>query len=305
MYGSGDDDCRTKYYRGNEDRQRHRHQPDGAHQRREDAAALNAEIKASGQNFTVKPWDWAMYADKLKAKKYAIDEDAVKPYFELRRVLEDGVFFMSNRLYGLSFKQRIDLPVYNPDVWVYDVFEEDGSQLGIFYFDPFQRDNKRGGHMPGAVHVEVGERELGVDGLDVGHRVHLAGHVHHVRILEAAHHVRDGVGLADVRQAADPRHGALQPERQRRRRSGSERLPRTRIAPPSTETSPDPTTATLALSAKPSRRRTRARRCSSTSARIASPNSAGRLLPRTTVPPSPAWGAPVRKGPGLPRGRRL
>ncbi|WP_207912439.1 M3 family metallopeptidase [Parafrankia sp. BMG5.11] len=112
---------------------------------RRDAAALNAEIKASGQNFTVKPWDWAMYADKLKAKKYAIDEDAVKPYFELRRVLEDGVFFMSNRLYGLSFKQRTDLPVYNPDVWVYDVFEADGSQLGIFYFDPFQRDNKRGG----------------------------------------------------------------------------------------------------------------------------------------------------------------
>lgn len=112
---------------------------------RRDAAALNAEIKASGGNFTVKPWDWAMYADQLKAKKYAIDEEAVKPYFELKRVLEDGVFYMANRLYGLSFKQRTDLPVYNPDVWTYDVFEEDGSQLGIFYFDPYQRDNKRGG----------------------------------------------------------------------------------------------------------------------------------------------------------------
>src|SRR5690349_18544170 len=112
---------------------------------RRDAAALNAEIKASGGDFTVKPWDWAMYADKLKAKKYAIDEDAVKPYFEMKRVLEDGVFFAANRLYGLTFKPRTDIPVYNPDVWVYDVFDRDGSQLGLFYFDPFQRDNKRGG----------------------------------------------------------------------------------------------------------------------------------------------------------------
>ncbi|WP_229658491.1 M3 family metallopeptidase [Tsuneonella deserti] len=112
---------------------------------RRDAAALNAEIKASGGNFTVKPWDWAMYADKLKAKKFALDEDAVKPYFEMKRVLEDGVFFAANKLYGLSFKQRTDLPVYNPDVWTYDVTDRDGSQLGIFYFDPFQRDNKRGG----------------------------------------------------------------------------------------------------------------------------------------------------------------
>jgi peptidyl-dipeptidase Dcp len=112
---------------------------------RRDAAMLNAEIKASGQNFTVKPWDWAMYADKVKAKKYALDEEAVKPYFELTRVLEDGVFFAANRLYGLNFKRRTDLPVYNPDVWTYDVTDRDGSQLGIFYFDPYQRDNKRGG----------------------------------------------------------------------------------------------------------------------------------------------------------------
>jgi peptidyl-dipeptidase Dcp len=112
---------------------------------RRDAAALNAEIKASGQNFEVKPWDWAMYSDKLKAKKYAIDEDAVKPYFEMKRVLEDGVFYAANRLYGLTFKQRSDLPVYDPSVWTYDVFDKDGTQLGLFYFDPFQRDNKQGG----------------------------------------------------------------------------------------------------------------------------------------------------------------
>ncbi|MGN3974013.1 M3 family metallopeptidase [Tsuneonella sp. SYSU-LHT278] len=112
---------------------------------RDDAAALNAEIKASGKNFTVKPWDWQMYANQLKAKKFDLDEDAVKPYFEVTRVLEDGVFFMANKLYGLSFKKRSDLPVYHPDVTVYDVIDRDGSQLGLFYFDPFQRDNKRGG----------------------------------------------------------------------------------------------------------------------------------------------------------------
>jgi peptidyl-dipeptidase Dcp len=112
---------------------------------RSDAAALNAEIKASGQDFTVKPWDWQMYANRLKAKKFDLDEDAVKPYFEVRRVLEDGVFFAATKLYGLSFKPRSDLPVYHPDVSVYDVFDKDGSQLGLFYFDPFQRDNKRGG----------------------------------------------------------------------------------------------------------------------------------------------------------------
>ncbi len=112
---------------------------------RADAAMLNAQIKAEGGNFTVKPWDWAMYADKVKAKKFAFNEDEVKQYFEIHRVLEDGVFYAANKLYGISFKQRTDLPVYNPDVWTYDVFDKDGSQLGIFYFDPYQRDNKRGG----------------------------------------------------------------------------------------------------------------------------------------------------------------
>ena len=116
---------------------------------RADAAMLNAEIKASGQDFTVKPWDWQMYANRVKAKKFDLDEDAVKPYFEVRRVLEDGVFFAATKLYGISFKPRPDIPVYHPDVWAYDVFDKDGSQLGLFYFDPFQRDNKRGGAWKG------------------------------------------------------------------------------------------------------------------------------------------------------------
>ncbi len=112
---------------------------------RAEAAALNAEIKVSGGDFTVKPWDWDRYAEKVRKAKYDLDESAVKPYFEVTRTLEDGVFFMANKLYGLSFEKRTDLPVYHPDVSTYNVFDKDKSLLGIFYFDPFQRDNKRGG----------------------------------------------------------------------------------------------------------------------------------------------------------------
>ncbi len=112
---------------------------------RAEAAALNAEIKASGGDFTVKPWDWDRYAEKVRKAKYDLDESAVKPYFEVTRTLEDGVFFMAEKLYGVTFEKRTDLPVYHPDVSTYTVFDKDKSLLGIFYFDPFQRDNKRGG----------------------------------------------------------------------------------------------------------------------------------------------------------------
>ncbi len=113
-------------------------------QRRE-AALLNDQIKANGENFTVKPWDWSRYAEQVRKAKYDLDEGAVKPYFEVTRVLEDGVFYAANQLYGLSFTKRTDLPVYHPDVSTYTVYDRDGSELGIYYFDPFQRDNKRGG----------------------------------------------------------------------------------------------------------------------------------------------------------------
>ncbi len=112
---------------------------------RAEAAALNAEIKKSGENFTVKPWDWDRYAEQVRQAKYDLDESAVKPYFEVTRTLEDGVFFMAEKLYGLTFEKRTDLPVYHPDVSTYTVYDKDKSVLGIFYFDPFQRDNKRGG----------------------------------------------------------------------------------------------------------------------------------------------------------------
>ncbi|MEL6485833.1 MAG: M3 family metallopeptidase [Pseudomonadota bacterium] len=115
-----------------------------ATQRRE-AEMLNAAIRADGGDYTVRPWDWYRYANRIKAEQYELDEDAVMEYFVLENVLEDGVFFMAEKLYGLTFERRTDLPTYHPDVWVYTVFEEDGSQLGLFYFDPFQRPSKRGG----------------------------------------------------------------------------------------------------------------------------------------------------------------
>ncbi|WP_372450729.1 M3 family metallopeptidase [Qipengyuania flava] len=115
-----------------------------ATQRRE-AAMLNEAIAADGGDFDVKPWDWYRYANKIKAERYDLDEDAVMEYFVLDKVLEDGVFHMAEELYGLTFERRTDLPVYHPDVWTYTVFDRDGSELGLFYFDPFQRPSKRGG----------------------------------------------------------------------------------------------------------------------------------------------------------------
>ena len=115
-----------------------------ATQRRE-AAMLNEAIAAEGGNYEVQPWDWYRYANKVKAERYDLDEDAVMEYFQLEKVLEDGVFYMSEKLYGLTFERRSDIPTYHPDVWVYTVFEADGSEMGLFYFDPFQRPSKRGG----------------------------------------------------------------------------------------------------------------------------------------------------------------
>ncbi|MBL8657973.1 MAG: M3 family metallopeptidase [Altererythrobacter sp.] len=115
-----------------------------ATQRRE-AAELDAQIKKDGGDFTVKPWDWYRYANKVKAERYSLDEDKMMEYFQIQKVLEDGVFYMANQLYGLSFKRRTDIPVYHPDVWTYTVYDSDGTEQGLFYFDPYQRPSKRGG----------------------------------------------------------------------------------------------------------------------------------------------------------------
>ena len=112
---------------------------------RSDAGALDAQIRKEGGNFTVKPWDWYRYANKVKAERYSLDEDKMMEYFPIQKVLEDGVFYAANQLYGLSFKRRTDLPVYHPDVWTYTVYDSDGTEQGLFYFDPYQRPSKRGG----------------------------------------------------------------------------------------------------------------------------------------------------------------
>ena len=109
-------------------------------------AIVDAEAKAAKtERFQLAPWDWAYYAQKLRRQRYDFDEAAVKPYFELNRVLQDGVFYAANQLYGISFKERHDLPVYQPDVRVFDVIDADGSQTGIFIGDYYKRDNKQGG----------------------------------------------------------------------------------------------------------------------------------------------------------------
>lgn len=96
-------------------------------------------------SFALQPWDWSYYSEKLRAAKYGFDESQLKPYLELTSVLEKGVFYAANQLYGISFKRRTDLPVYRDDVRTYDVFDSDGKQLAIFIADLYARPSKRGG----------------------------------------------------------------------------------------------------------------------------------------------------------------
>ena len=123
--------------------------PAVANARREGAALqamIDKEQAAKGEaSFKLEPWDWAYYTEKVRKEKYNFDESQLKPYFEMKNVLENGVFYAAGQLYGLSFKQRTDLPVYNPDVLVYDVFDADGKQLAIFLADMYARPSKRGG----------------------------------------------------------------------------------------------------------------------------------------------------------------
>ncbi len=109
-------------------------------------AMIDAEQKAAGQpTFKLAPWDWAFYSEKVRQAKYSFDEAQLKPYFEYRNVLENGVFYAAHEEYGLSFKERHDLPRYRDDILVYDVFDADGKQLAIFIHDPYARASKRGG----------------------------------------------------------------------------------------------------------------------------------------------------------------
>lgn len=110
-----------------------------------EAAQLQEMIDAEGGGFTLEAYDWMYYAEKLRKSKYQFDEAEIKPYFELNNVITKGVFYAAEKLYGLKFVERHDFPVYDPDVRVWEVFNEDGTAVGLFYGDYYARENKRGG----------------------------------------------------------------------------------------------------------------------------------------------------------------
>ncbi|MGH8213472.1 MAG: M3 family metallopeptidase, partial [Rhodanobacteraceae bacterium] len=98
------------------------------------------QAKAHQPTFKLEPWDWELYAQQVRKAKYDLDQNQIKPYFELNDVLQNGVFYAANQLYGLTFKERKDIPVWQPDVRVFEVHDKDGSELGLFYCDYFKRD---------------------------------------------------------------------------------------------------------------------------------------------------------------------
>jgi peptidyl-dipeptidase Dcp len=112
---------------------------------RKEAADLQAVADAEKAGLQIGAADWSYYTEKVRAQRFSFDGNQLKPYFELTNVLEKGVFFAAGKLYGLSFKERKDLPVYHPDVKVYDVFDADGKQLAIFLADMYARPSKQGG----------------------------------------------------------------------------------------------------------------------------------------------------------------
>ena len=112
---------------------------------RGEAARMQKLIDSRKEGFQLAAADWEFYAEKVRKAEYDLDESQVRPYFELEHVLHDGVFFAANRLYGITFKERKDIPVYQPDVRVFDVFDADGTPLALYYGDYFSRPNKSGG----------------------------------------------------------------------------------------------------------------------------------------------------------------
>ncbi|MEV4114183.1 M3 family metallopeptidase [Nonomuraea sp. NPDC049695] len=108
-------------------------------------ARKEAEELTAQAGFEVEPWDWSYYSEKVRQARYDFDAGAMRPYFELNRVYRDGIFFAAEKLYGVTFTERPDLGGYHPDVTVFEVFNEDGSRLGLFVLDPYARATKRGG----------------------------------------------------------------------------------------------------------------------------------------------------------------
>jgi len=112
---------------------------------RQEAADIRALAKSQGANFEVTPADWNFYAEQIRKQRYALNSDELKPFFEFNKVLTDGVFYAANQLYGLTFQERKDLPTWNADMRVFQVSDQDGKELALFYIDPWKRDNKSGG----------------------------------------------------------------------------------------------------------------------------------------------------------------
>jgi len=110
-----------------------------------EAQDIQALIDKQNGGFKLEPWDWEFYSEQVRKAKYDLDEEQVKPYFELNNVLQNGVFYAATQLYGITFKERHDIPVYEPTMRVFEVFNADGSSLALFYCDYFKRDNKQGG----------------------------------------------------------------------------------------------------------------------------------------------------------------
>ncbi len=110
-----------------------------------EAADIQAAIDAEGGKFTLESWDWDLYTERVRLEKYNVDTEKFKPYFELERVLKDGVFFAATKLFGITFTPRPDLVAYHPDARVFEVHNEDGTELALFIFDAYARESKRGG----------------------------------------------------------------------------------------------------------------------------------------------------------------
>lgn len=112
---------------------------------KKEEAEIQKLIDAQKGGFKVQPWDWNFYAEQVRKEKFDLDENEIKPYFEVTTVLEKGVFFAAEKFFGLTFKKRTDIPVYHPDVVTYEVFDHDGTSLALYHLDFYARDTKRGG----------------------------------------------------------------------------------------------------------------------------------------------------------------
>ncbi len=119
--------------------------PAATEKARTEAADIQSLIAQQHGDFRLDPSDWEFYAAQVRKARFDVDVNQIKPFFELDRVLQDGVFYAAHELYGINFKERHDFPVYHPDVRVFEVFDKSGSHLGLIYFDYFRRDNKNGG----------------------------------------------------------------------------------------------------------------------------------------------------------------